>query len=78
MSGDRLTPRQIGGIFGSLIGGLLTGGHASAEEMRHVLRHLADDETTWRAFAAGIPRIQAVVQNTIAEELGRKEPQKAS
>lgn len=72
MNNEKLTQRQIGGIFGSLIGGLVTGGHVSVEDLRAVLRQLADDERLWRAFKTMLPSVvHSVIENAIQNELGQ-------
>lgn len=78
MNNEKLTQRQIGGIFGSLIGGLVTGGHVSVEDLRAVLRQLADDERLWRAFTTMLPSVvHSVIEGAIQEELGRREEKKS-
>ncbi len=73
MNDDKLTQRQIGGIIGAVVGGLLTGGLASAEDLRLMLRRMADDERFWRGVTGMLPRASAIIQTAIQEEAGRVE-----
>jgi len=52
METQKFSIDTVSSMLGSLIGGIVYGGHASASQVREAVKNLAEDDVTWQILSS--------------------------